>query len=81
MIPPTSPHKEKNAGGTPPQKAICLFQKSGYAMNSQNNELPWSDFVKRLKPMSATRLDAFGSGNACAQQENRISSQGIGAVM
>jgi hypothetical protein len=50
-------------------------------MSSQNNELPRSDFVKRLKPMSATRLDAFGSGTARAQQENRISSQGIGAVM
>lgn len=46
-----------------------------------NSKLHWSDFVKRLKPMSATRLDAFGSGNSCARQENSISSQGIGAVM
>jgi hypothetical protein len=50
-------------------------------MSLENSELPWSDFVIRLKPMSATRLDAFGSGNACARQENRISCQGIGAAM
>jgi len=31
--------------------------------------------------MPPARLDAFGSGNACARPESRISSQGFGAVM
>ncbi len=70
-----------NAAEASPQEAICLFRKSGYDMILHNSKLHWSDFVKRLKPMSATRLDAFGSGNSCARQENSISSQGIGAVM
>jgi len=70
----------KTAEATP-QEAICLFRKSGYDLTLRNSKQPWSDFVKRLKPMFTTRLDAFGARNACARHENRISSQGIGAVM